>query len=568
MIYDMLRWQGLGTSPGCAAGRVWVLRSQKPSLTQADKCLPGDNDTEVERLKHATHAAHERLLQMEGKVRAEQGDEVAQIFAAHRMLLHDPAFSGEACERIQSQRLSAEQAITQVAEETMAAFSQLEDEYFRERAGDIKDILQQLLQILDDRDGASDDRQFPDEGRYIVIAEELTPAQTVGLPKDRVLGFIVHKGGKTSHAAILARTYGIPAVIANTITWEELESLKAARIDGEEGWIEGLTMEQVMAADVAVDTDVWSDVALPPAFAGLTLAANIGGPMDLAYVEKYQAQGVGLYRTEFLFMGARLPTEDEQVAAYHEVISACQPHLTVIRTLDIGGDKQTPALDLPKEQNPFLGVRAIRLCLQQPQMFVTQLRALWRASVAGPTAVMFPMITTVEELQQAKQYLDQARLEVIREGYSVGDIQIGIMIEVPAAALMARKLAKEVDFFSIGTNDLTQYTLAVDRENSSVAILGQYYHPAVLSLVAHTVEAAKENGIWVGVCGEAGGDTLLIPFFTALGVHELSMAPGQLPRVRRKLSQITLNQEQQEALVKNVLECSSAEEVKTLLSGT
>lgn len=566
---DRLQWRGIGASSGCATGKAWILAPAGHSVKVSNNQASLDADNEVQRLMQAVNVTEERLLKLEAKVKAEQGEEVAQIFAAHRMLLRDPGFSGEACDRIRrTPDLSAEQAITQVAEETMEVFEQLEDEYFRERSTDIKDILGQLLQALNAGGEPANGDLFPAEGKYIVIAEELTPAQTVSLPKDRILGFIVHKGGKTSHAAILARTYGIPAVIAGTLTWEKLKGFEAARIDGDEGWIEQLTLAQLADVVPIADTagcDENND-AIPAEFEGLTLAANIGGPTDLCFVKKFQAQGIGLYRTEFLFMGEKLPSEEEQVEAYREVIAACQPCLTVIRTLDIGGDKQAPALNLPKEQNPFLGMRAIRLCFQQPEIFITQLRALWRASIAGPTAVMFPMIATMEELLQAKRYLYQAREEVIRDGYSVGDIQVGIMVEIPAAALLARHLAKEVDFFSIGTNDLTQYTMAVDRENNSVANLGQHYHPAVLNLIAQVTAAGKENGIWVGICGEAGGDTLLTPFFTALGIDELSMAPGQLPKVRRKLTEITSTQEQRETLVKKVLECSTAEEVKALLS--
>jgi len=293
----------------------------------------------------------------------------------------------------------------------------------------------------------------------------------------------------------------------------------------------------------------------------IVLAANVGSPADLELVQKFKAQGVGLYRTEFLFMGKELPSEEEQVEAYSKVISACAPHLTVIRTLDIGGDKKAPALKLPEEQNPFLGVRALRLCLRRPEIFRVQLRAIWRASAAGPSAIMFPMIATLEELVKAKEMFFAARDEVVRAGYTVGKLEVGIMIEIPAAAWNAKRLAAEVDFFSIGTNDLTQYMLAVDRENNELADLYQPHHPAVLGMIARVSQAAEEAGIWVGICGEAGGDSLLAPFFAALGIKELSMAPGSLPKVRQALAKLTSDAVGKKKLVDTVLDCSTAAEV-------
>lgn len=562
---DTIRWTGMGISSGCAVGRTWIIKNrQAVSLVQAS-VPPVDPEHELRRMETAAAAVEQSLTRLEAQVRADQGEELALIFAAHRMLLQDPAFTGAALERIRRDGLPAEQAVTQVAEETIAVFAALEDEYFRERANDIKSILQQILQALDE---AGLDAAFPAEGKYIVIADELTPAQTISLPQDRLLGFIVHKGGKTSHAAILARTYGIPSVIANTVNWDQLQAVSGARIDGDTGLIEVLSAEQ--AAALALQSEAacpdLSDDREMTGFAGLTLAANIGSPADLLFVKKFKAEGIGLYRTEFLFLGEKLPTEDEQVQAYREVIAGCLPHLTVIRTLDIGGDKQAPALSLPLEQNPFLGVRAIRFCFQRPDIFLTQLRALWRASAAGPLAVMFPLIATLEELRQAKEYLCRAKAEVSAAGYPVGTIQVGIMVEVPSTAILAGQFAREVDFFSIGTNDLIQYTLAADRENNALSDLSQNYQPAVLSLIAGVAAAAKAAGIWIGICGEAGGDTLLTAFFTALGIDELSMVPGQLLKVRQKLRELELTPEFRTALVQNVLACATAAEVKTLLS--
>jgi phosphotransferase system enzyme I (PtsI) len=564
------KMQGLGISPGRAIGEAWILRSTNTSDPNVSQHRVQDASCELLRLKNAVSVTEKNLIELEIRVRAEQGDEVAQIFATHRLMLQDDAFAGEAYRRIQTSHLSAEQAMAQVGEETIAVFNEIEDEYLKERSADIKDILQQTLQNLAiSRGDAGQLFSFPPNGKYVIIAEELSPAQTVRLPKERVLGFILHQGGKTSHAAILARTYGIPAIVASTANWQEIENYAAVQLDGDTGWLEPISMEQYRikaGSEVDFALDRKHEVAPAHNFSGLTLAANIGGPEDLVLAEKFQAQGIGLYRTEFLFMGERLPTEEEQIDAYRAVIAACRPQLTVIRTLDIGGDKHAPALKLPQEQNPFLGVRAIRLCFQRPEIFMTQLRALWRASAAGPTAVMFPMIATLDELRLAKQYLYQAREEIVRAGQKTGTLQVGMMIEIPAAALLAGSLAGEVDFFSIGTNDLTQYTLAVDREVAALDDISQHCHPAVLTLIAQVVVAAQEHKIWVGICGEAGGDTLLTPFFTALGIDELSMSPGQLPQVREKLSEIGFQTKvDQQLLVQKVLDCVTAVEVKKVL---
>ncbi|HWR45110.1 phosphoenolpyruvate--protein phosphotransferase [Sporomusa sp.] len=562
---DKKRWQGIGASSGYAAGRTWLLRTAG-SAPEPVADAPGsvDSQSQLARLQRAIVITDQALIQFEEQVRAEKGEDLAQIFAAHRLLLSDPAFTGEMSLGIQSKRWTAEQAVRQVTDEAVTMLTALDDPYFRERVVDIQDVSQQLLQHLGGNSAGL--IQFPPIGNWVVMAEELTPAQTISLPKDRVAAFIVRKGGKTSHAAILARTYGIPAVVGLNNGWEELIEFKAVELDGDEGWIGALD-----TADLdALPSTVGTNHALMPAeeaqaYANMTLAANIGNPSDVSLVHRFKAQGVGLYRTEFLFMGDVLPTEEEQVAAYTEVITACTPHVTVIRTLDIGGDKRAPALDLPEEKNPFLGVRALRLCFKRPELFETQLRAIWRASTAGPTAVMFPMISNLEELRRAKEYLEKARKAVISQGHAVGSVQVGMMIEVPAVVWIAAKLAQEVDFFSIGTNDLIQYSLAVDRENSEVADLYQAYHPAVLGMIAQVARTAQAAGIWTGICGEAGGDSVLAPFFAGLGIDELSMSPGLLPKMRQALSGLDRDKLSSEGFVDKILDCATAAEVTDML---
>ncbi|MDR3541461.1 MAG: phosphoenolpyruvate--protein phosphotransferase [Desulfosporosinus sp.] len=554
-------WRGLGVSAGRAAGPTWYLEEY-----QVDAAPETFRDSTVEeemaRLHQAVTRTEQILTSLEEQVKAEQGEELARIFVAHKLLLTDPSFIGEAQTRLQRGELSAEQALQEVAGEAVQMLRSLEDPYFQERAVDVQDVLVQLLKNLqNDPEERAD--LFPNTGNYVVLADELTPAQTIALPKERVLGFIVRQGGKTSHAAILARTYGIPALVGVVKGWEDLLVQKWVELDGEEGWIRSAAEGHIRFADNGLKEE---DLAPQSgSLQGMILAANIGSPGDLPLVQKFKAEGIGLYRTEFLFMGEKLPSEEEQVEAYRQVVAACAPQLTVIRTLDIGGDKRAPALQLPQEKNPFLGVRALRLTLRRPELFRQQLRAIWRAAASGPTAVMFPMIATIEELDQAKENLRVAREEVLQAGHPVGELQIGMMIEIPSAAWLADKFAAKVDFFSIGTNDLTQYMLAVDRENTELAELYQPYHPAVLGMIARVSQAALQRGIWTGVCGEAGGDALLAPFFSAVGIQELSMAPGSIAKVRSTLAKLELSPEERETLVESVLACAGTAEVIEVL---
>lgn len=554
-------WQGIGVSSGRAVGEVWALPAFTTGLA-GEQAGPADSEQELARLRKAIELTASNLTKYEQQVYAEQGAELAQIFTAHKLLLSDPFFIGEAQKRIEKRNLTAELALQEVAAEAVEMLRSIPDPYFQERAVDVQDVLEQLLQNLLGPKGTGA-ASFPEEGNWIVLADELTPAQTISLPKERVLGFIVRKGGKTSHAAILARTYGIPGVTGVAGSWEELTDIKWAELDGDEGWVrpspEGSV--SVLESSNAVEEEQEQEYLPGAILTDMVLAANVGSPEDLPLVLKFKAQGVGLYRTEFLFMGDELPSEEEQVEAYSKVIAACAPHLTVIRTLDIGGDKKAPALKLPKEQNPFLGVRALRVCLRRPEIFRQQLRAIWRASAAGPSAVMFPMIATLEELLKAKELLFLARDEVLSEGYTVGNLEVGMMIEIPSAAWIAGRLAAEVDFFSIGTNDLTQYMLAVDRENNELADLYQTYHPAVLGIIARVSQAATKAGIWIGICGEAGGDSLLAPFFAALGIKELSMAPGSLTKVRQSLANLKFEAEEKQKFVNLILDCATAGEV-------
>lgn len=561
MVEHKYVWQGIGASSGIACGRIWRMPQacREPKQAASDVI---DITREIECLAKAVEQTRLEISSSQEQLQADKGEEYAEIFIAHSLILDDPALIPEVENSVRT-GISAVEAVAQVGNAAASVLDAMEDEYFRERAADIRAVIGQIMKHLGVGRSATED--FPANGSYIVAADELAPAETIALPKQRVLGFLIRKGGKTSHAAILARTYGIPAVVGAALSEVELDALQYVYLDGDTGRIMAVDEQQCFDEQQATET-VDSKTAGSPLRQSMILAANIGLPADVELARQFQAQGVGLYRTEFLFMKESLPGEDEQTGAYRTVIAACSPQMTVIRTLDIGGDKQAPAFNLPPEQNPFLGLRGLRLCLARPAIFQTQLRAIWRASAAGPTAVMFPMVATLEELRQAKSLLETARQSVVADGYPIGDIQIGMMIEVPSAALLARHFAKEVNFLSIGTNDLTQYILAADRDNDSLNQLHQPYHPAVLRLIADVSQAAHAAGIWVGICGEAGGDPLLAPFFAALGIHELSMAPGQLPKIRKKLAALSFAPGDKEAFIAAILDCATQADVHQILS--
>lgn len=552
----------IAVSNGIAAGKTWVQKDSVPSKVRKSISME-EVPSELEAYKKAKLQTILHLQQLALKVEREQSKQASEIFRMHIMLLEDESFGPQIEKVIAEDKVSAVSAVESVSQNLITMFDTMDNDYFKERALDIKDISRQLkVALLKDKGLYREENVFPQTGKYIIVAEELTPAQTVKFPIDRVLGFVMTKGGNTSHAAILARTYGVPAVIVKSLDFTALGSMEYMAINGYEGWISPISREEIKHYQARTD---FTDENLNKELNNITLAANIGSSGDIELIKKYKAEGVGLFRTEFLFMGESLPSEEEQINAYRAVIEACEPHMTIIRTLDIGGDKEAPALELPKEKNPFLGVRALRLCFANEGLFKVQLRAIWKASYYGSLAVMFPMVANLAELRKAKSFLREAKDEVIKEGFPTGNLQTGIMIEIPSAVLLADCLAKEVDFFSIGTNDLTQYTMAADRENEQLTYLNEYYQPAVLKLISMTVEAARQNNIWVGICGEAGGDELLLPFWSSLGVTELSMSPGKLTAARKTLNTFKANEEERKELVKRVLSCVTTEEIKICL---
>jgi phosphotransferase system enzyme I (PtsI) len=532
---DRKRWQGIAASPGLAVGPAVVWNRGGVEVTARD--LATDQvEAERERFRSVVAQAKQEITDIRRRTAEQVGEAEAKVFDAHLAFLDDPAYVGEIEKRIDSTRKNAEFVCQQVTDETAAMLASIPDDYLRARADDIRDVGHRLVRILSGVSGES--RQIP--AGAIVVAEELAPSDTAGLPTD-IGGFVLARGSKTAHTAILARTMGIPSVVG--LGHEALAAIADGDtliVDGDEGTV---VVRREAAKEAAKQPGQTADGRRIEVF------ANIGSLQDVAVALANGAEGVGLFRTEFLYQTSdHWPTEEEQFEAYRQVLQAFQPHPVIIRTLDIGGDKPLPFADMPKEDNPFLGHRAIRFSLAEESVFRTQLRALLRASRYGQLWIMFPMIQSLDELRRAKALLADCRAELVREGVEVADtVKVGMMVEIPAAAVMADLFAPEVDFMSIGTNDLTQYTLAVDRGNERVAPLYQPTHPAVLRLVRMTCEAGRKAGIPVGMCGELAGDADATELLVGLGLTELSMSAGSIPAVKQRLRQIDSAKAEQRA---------------------
>ncbi len=535
------KFTGIGASPGIAIGKITYLHNESLSYSREPQ---GTVEEEQTRFVSMQKAGVSELKLLEQKTETTMGAEAAQVFAAHALMLEDPMFESAIKDKINS-GLSAEAAVEDAGAEIAAMFQALEDEYMRERAADIKDISKRLIRLLQGRPAA-------ENLSGIIVAEDLLPSDTAMLDLSTVQGFITALGGRTSHSSILARAAGIPAVVGVGQHLAELTENDQVILDGSAGLVVLLPDEatceeykEKIAADERERERLAALRTLPAVTTDgirLEVAANIGSPEDMKKVLDAGTDGIGLFRTEFLFLKREsLPSEDEQVEAYRQVLAAMPEKKIIIRTLDAGGDKELPYLESSEEANPALGLRAIRLCLSRRDIFKTQLRALLRASTAGNLHIMFPMIATVEELEAAKALLAEAKQELtLAKAPFKKDIPVGIMIEVPAAAVNAGLLAPEVDFFSIGTNDLVQYTLAADRMNDKVSYLGDYFQPAVIRLIRAVTDAARECGKWVGMCGEMAGDPLATPLLVGLGVTELSMAAQSVPAVKQRIRNMSL----------------------------
>ena len=565
--------KGIAASDGFATAPAYLL--VEPDLS-FKKTTIKDVQAEVQRLKAAVQESDAELTKIRDTAQKTLGEEEAQVFDAHKMILADPEFVGAIESQIKDQKLNAEQVLRNVADNFITTFEAMTDnKYMQERAADVRDVTKRIMSHLL---GVQLPNPALIDHEVIVIAHDLTPSDTAQLNKKYVKAFATDVGGRTAHSAIMARSLEIPAVVGtNTITKDV--------VNGDELIVDGVNGDVVIhpsaadsdhyqkaAAEYASEKAEWSKLKNSATVTAdgkhFDIAANIGTPKDLAGANANGAEAIGLYRTEFLYMdSAELPSEEDQFQAYKTVLEGMNNKPVVVRTMDIGGDKHLPYLPLPEEMNPFLGYRAIRISLDRQDIFRTQLRALLRASAFGKLCIMFPMIATLQEFRQAKAILQEEMQKLKADGiaYDEKDLQVGIMVEIPAAAVLADQFAKEVDFFSIGTNDLIQYTMAADRGNDQVSYLYQPYNPSILRLIKRTIDAAHQEGKWVGMCGEAAGDSIMTPLLMGMGLDEYSMSATSILRVRSLMKHLDTNELQE--LVEQAINVSlTNEENKQLVT--
>ena len=531
-------YSGKSVFGGIAIGKISVYRKNEQQLKRV---RTEDTKGELARYEAAKAAAIEQLQELYQKALKEVGEANAAIFEIHQMMLDDGDYNESVENIIETQKINAEYAVAVTGDNFAQMFRAMDDDYMRERAADVKDISERVLSVLH---GGQKRKVVTDEP-VIIVADDLAPSETVQLEKDMVLSFVTVHGSVNSHTAILARTIAIPALIGTEeLPLDDTVDGKLAVVDGLNGKIyvepDAQTLEEMKKRRQA-ELEKKELLQLLKGKDNVTLDgkkimlyANIGNIKDLATVIQNDAGGIGLFRSEFIYLEKdRYPTEEEQFSIYKTAVETMAGKRVIIRTLDIGADKQCEYFKMDKEENPALGYRAIRICLTRPEIFKTQLRALFRASAYGNLAIMYPMITSLWEVKRIKEIVEEVKAELTAEQLEFGNPQQGIMIETPAAVMMSEELAKEVDFFSIGTNDLTQYTLAIDRQNPKLDKFYDAHHPAVLSMIRMTVENAHKAGIWAGICGELGADTSLTKEFLAMGVDELSVSPGSILPIRK-----------------------------------
>ena len=531
-------YSGKSVFGGIAIGKISVYRKNEQ---QVKRVRTEDTKGELARYEAAKAAAIEQLQELYQKALKEVGEANAAIFEIHQMMLDDGDYNESVENIIETQKVNAEYAVAVTGDNFAQMFRAMDDDYMRERAADVKDISERVLSVLN---GGRKGKVITDEP-VIIVADDLAPSETVQLEKDMVLSFVTVHGSVNSHTAILARTMAIPALIGTEeLPLDDMVDGKLAVVDGLNGKIyvepDAQTLEEMKKRRQA-ELEKKELLQLLKGKENVTLDgkkimlyANIGNIKDLATVIQNDAGGIGLFRSEFIYLEKdRYPTEEEQFSIYKTAVETMAGKRVIIRTLDIGADKQCEYFKMDKEENPALGYRAIRICLTRPEIFKTQLRALFRASAYGNLAIMYPMITSLWEVKRIKEIVEEVKAELTAEQLEFGNLQQGIMIETPAAVMMSGELAKEVDFFSIGTNDLTQYTLAIDRQNPKLDKFYDAHHPAVLSMIRMTVENAHKAGIWAGICGELGADTSLTKEFLAMGVDELSVSPGSILPIRK-----------------------------------
>ena len=530
-------YNGKSVFGGIAIGKISVYQKKEQ---QVKRVKIDDPEQEMARYEKAKAEGIKQLQGLYDKALREVGEANAAIFEVHQMMMEDDGYNESVENIIRSQGVNAEYAVATTGDNYAQMFSAMDDDYMRERAADVRDISERLLTVLNGEETGAVDA----DEQKIIVAEDLAPSETVQLDKDKVLSFVTVKGSLNSHTAILARTMAIPALVNTSVSLESEMDGRLGIVDGADGTFYVDPDEETLAEMKKRQEEDLSRKQLLLTLKGkenvtldgqkVMLYANIGNIKDLATVIQNDAGGIGLFRSEFIYLEKEdFPTEEEQFQIYRQVAQTMAGKRVIIRTLDIGADKQCDYFHMEHEENPALGCRAIRICLTRPEIFKTQLRALFRASAFGKIAIMYPMITSVQEVRKIKEIVEEVKAELTSQGVEFGNPEQGIMIETPAAAIISDDLAKEVDFFSIGTNDLSQYTMAIDRQNPQLDLFFDPHHPAVLRMISLVVENAHKAGIWAGICGELGADQSLTKEFLAMGVDELSVSPGSILPLRK-----------------------------------
>ena len=561
--------KGIAASDGVAIAKAYLL--VEPDLSFTNEKIT-DTDAEIKKFRNALEASKIELTKIRNNAEKSLGADKAAIFDAHLLVLDDPELIQPIEDKIANEKVNAPEALNEVTTQFITIFESMDNEYMRERAADIRDVSKRVLAHLL---GVELPNPSMIDESVVIIGNDLTPSDTAQLNKEFVQGFVTNIGGRTSHSAIMSRSLEIAAVVGTKSITHEVKQGDMVIVDGITGdVIIDPTEDELIAYQNKRERFFEDKKELQKLRDAETvtvdgehaeLAANIGTPDDLYGVMENGAEGIGLYRTEFLYMASdQRPPEDEQFEAYKKVLETMKDKRVVVRTLDIGGDKELPYLNLPKEMNPFLGYRAIRLCLDQQDIFRTQLRALLRASAYGKLNIMFPMVATIKEFRDAKAILLEEKDKLTSEGQEVADdIEVGIMVEIPSTAALADIFAKEVDFFSIGTNDLIQYTMAADRMSERVSYLYQPYNPAILRLVKQVIEASHKEGKWTGMCGEMAGDETAIPLLLGLGLDEFSMSATSILKARRQINGLSKNEMAE--LANRAINCATQDEVKELV---
>ncbi|EGX99126.1 phosphoenolpyruvate--protein phosphotransferase [Ligilactobacillus ruminis] len=563
--------KGIAASDGIAAAKAYML--VQPDLSFSETSID-DPETEIKRLDDAVEASKSELELIKQKATENLGEEEAQVFEAHLTILADPELLGQIKDKIKNDKVNAEAALKSVTDMFIEMFeAMIDNAYMQERAGDIRDVTKRIMSHLL---GVTLPNPALIQEEVVIVAHDLTPSDTAQLDRNYVKGFITDIGGRTSHSAIMSRTLEIPAVVGSGSATTDIQEGEMVIIDGINGdaLVDPTDAEladyKQKAAEFAAQKEEWARLKDAKSVSAdgkeVLLGANIGTPDDVLGANDNGAEAVGLFRSEFLYMNSNeLPTEDEQYEAYKAALEGMSGKQVVVRTMDIGGDKELPYLPLPEEQNPFLGYRAIRICLDRQDIFRTQLRALLRASKYGRLAIMFPMIATVQEFKDAKAIFEEEKANLVASGVEVSDdIQVGMMMEIPAAAMIADKLAKYADFFSIGTNDLIQYSMAADRGNERVSYLYQPYNPSILRLIKNIIDASHKEGKWTGMCGEMAGDQIAVPLLLGLGLDEFSMSATSILKTRSLIKKLD-SKEMKELADKAVSDCETVDEVVSLV---